>query len=399
MKRFVSYFIVFILGFVVCAYTLYQVGALPPKNSAVSTQPTLLGRVSGLKVTNDNENRVRDAAEVVSSYVVNIDTEGRAQRFGGPFGLPDFFGLPFGGGEQQAPKGQASGVVYSEDGYILTNNHVVENTAKLTVTLNNGEHYSAELIGRDPSTDLALIKIKPKGKLPYAQFDNSNDVKPGDWVIAVGNALGLGQTVSLGVVSARREEIEVGGKRLTGVIQTDAAINHGNSGGALADLNGKLVGINTAIASTSPGGGSIGIGFAMPSNTAKKVAEELRKHGKVKRPWIGISYGPYNEDARRQLQQMGVTGLPKEDGAIIGQIVQGSPAAQAGLQPNDIILKVNGKKIQVPCQTGDCKNTITEIVSKSKVGDRIVLDVWRADNGRMAKVGVRLAEMPQDLNR
>lgn len=398
MKKFLPYFIVFILGFMVCAFTLYKVGALPPKSSSAPAQPTLIGRVSGLNIANDNENRVRDAAKVVSSYVVNIDTEGRPQVMSGPFGLPDLFGLN-GGGEPVTPKGQASGVVYSDDGYILTNNHVVEGAAKLMVTLNNGEQYRADLIGRDPTTDLALIKIKPKDKLPYAQFDNSNDVQPGDWVIAVGNALGLGQTVSLGVVSARRDEIEVGGKRLTGVIQTDAAINHGNSGGALADLNGKLVGINTAIASTSPGGGSIGIGFAMPSNTAKKIAEDLRKHGKVKRPWIGIMYGPYNGDARKQLEQMGVTNLPKEDGAIIGQIVQGSPAAQAGLQPNDIILKVNGKKIKVPCSTGECKNTITDIVSKSKVGDRLVLEVWRADNGRINEVGVRLSEMPQDISR
>ncbi len=177
-------------------------------------------------------------------------------------------------------------MIFSPNGYIITNNHVVQGATKLTVSLNNGKSYEAKLIGRDPTTDIAVIKIDAHG-LPYAQF-NERKVDPGDWVIAVGSALGFQSTVTVGVVSALRGPININGTILQKVIQTDAAINKGNSGGALADLYGYLVGINTAIASTGTSEGSIGIGFAIPSMTAHNIAEQLIAHGKIVRPWLGI---------------------------------------------------------------------------------------------------------------
>lgn len=389
MKRFLSYFIVFILGFLVCAAVLRNFYGTPTGSSnPVSVVNAPLG---GLDITQSGANEVRQAASIVSRYVVNIDTVGRPVR-----GPSDFFGFQFGVPEEVIPKGQASGVIFTPDGYMLTNNHVVEGAAELKVTLYDGKQYSAKLIGRDPKTDLAVIKVDARN-LPYAKFADSNKEQVGDWVVAVGNALGLGPTVTVGVVSAKRSEFDIGGKTFHALIQTDAAINRGNSGGALADINGNLVGINVAIASTSPGGGNIGIGFAIPSNTAKMIAEQLVKEGKITRPWLGIGYGPYNETRREYLRRIGVRNLPKEDGAEVGVIYQGSPAAQTGLQPGDIILKINGNPVSSTAKSEKGRVTIANEVSKAKVGDRITLQVWHSKDGRIGTVAVRAGEMPVDF--
>ena len=304
---------------------------------------------------------------------------------------------------------QASGVIFSADGYILTNNHVVEDAEKLTVTLENGKKFPAKLVGRDPQTDLAVVKIDARG-LQAATFANSNTLQVGDWVIAVGSALTYKFTVTVGVVSAIRHagEVDRGKLPIEGIIQTDAAINFGNSGGALADLNGNLVGINTAIA--SPSGGNVGIGFAIPSNTAKRIAEQLVKHGKVERPyvaprpgsaraWIGITYGGYNEQVRTQLEGFGIRNLPKEDGVIIGEVAVGSPAARAGLQPEDIILKFNGKPISGSMRPERGRVVLADEMRKAKPGDRIMLEVWHAQTGREGAVVVRPVEVPPEYQR
>lgn len=389
MKKFISYVAVFVLGFIICAGVLFRLYGPPPSNGPVVAPAMTRG---GITLSKSGPNPVRRAAELVSDYVVNIDTVARQNEPIFP-GLPDFFGAPF---SQREVIGQASGVIYSANGYIITNNHVVEGATKLTVTLHNGKKYPATLIGRDPKTDLAVIKINANG-LPYAKFANSNSLEVGDWVIAVGNALGLGPTVTVGVVSAKRSEFDLDGKTFEGVIQTDAAINRGNSGGALADINGNLVGINTAIASTSPGGGNIGIGFAIPSNNAKKIAEQLQKHGQVVRPYLGIRYTGLNDDLRKRLAQRGVTNLPKQDGALIVEVYDGSPAAEAGLQPQDVILKINGKAVTPDKKSGKGKVTVADAVGKVKVGDRVMMEVWHAANGRIGTVGVRVAQMPADF--
>jgi len=387
MKKLISYVLVFCLGFIVCAWAInrFQGG------SGAGIQSVNAPR-GGVGLLRGGSNQVREAAAMISEYVVNIDTIGRPIRR-----ETGFFGFPFGEPEEIIPRGQASGVVFSPNGYILTNNHVVEGATKLVVTLYSGKQYPARLIGRDPKTDLAVVKIDATG-LKYARFGDSNTLAVGDWVIAVGNALGLGPTVTIGVVSAnKRGPINIDGKVLEQVIQTDAAINQGNSGGALADINGNLVGINTAIASTAPGGGSIGIGFAVPSSIARRIAEQLVKTGKVKRPWLGIRYAPYNAEFRRMLEARGVRNLPSEDGAMIVEVYQASPAAEAGLQPQDLILKINGRKVSGSGKAERGMVTIADEVENVKIGDRITLEVMHASTGRKGTIAVTIGEMPADF--
>lgn len=383
MRRFTSYVLVFVLGFVVCALALRVLYGPGPETGGPISFSKVSQRGAPAIVARGN-NDVAIAAAKVEQSVVNIDTEGRPMGNGGGFGFPDFlFGRP----QDVIPKGQASGVIIRPEGYILTNNHVVADTSKLKVTLWNNKSYPAEIIGRDPKTDLAVIKIPATG-LPAATFADSSTLRVGDWVIAVGNALGLkgSTTVTVGVVSAtERENLNIEGTVLDTAIQTDAAINRGNSGGALADINGNIVGINTAIAAMGTG-----IGFAIPSNRARWVADEIVKRGKVVRPWIGIVYSGYDDEVRQQLIAQGATNLPKVNGAIIREVVQGSPADRGGLKPLDIITEINGKKVSGV-------KTIADTVTTAKVGQIIDLIVWHARSGNSSRVAVRTSEMPGGL--
>ncbi len=395
MRKFLSYFIVFILGFVFCAWVIYHFYGSPKNFQGIVS---VNAPRPALSLASGSSNQVRKAAEIVSSYVVNIDTIGRPVWGFGRGGFPDFFGFPFLRPEEVTPRGQASGVIFTSNGYIITNNHVVKDAAQLTVTLENGKRYPAKLIGTDPTTDLAVIKINANG-LKYATFGDSSTLGVGDWVIAVGNALGFKSTVTVGVVSAIRHRGDVDqALPAEELIQTDAAINRGNSGGALADLNGNLVGINTAIVTASPDGGNIGIGFAIPSNTAKRVADQLVKKGKVVRPWLGIGYMGLNDETRSELKARGVTNLPKQDGAIIIEVYNGSPAAEAGLQPQDVILKFNGKPVSGQIKPERGKVSIADEILKLNVGDRVLLEVWHAADGHISTVGVRVAERPANLS-
>lgn len=373
--------LVFVLGFAACAAILNwaREGSFGSAHEiAVTNVPTN----SAPSITRGRDNSVAIAAEKIEKSVVNIDTEGKPMN--GTY--PDVFG--FMRPQEAVPKGQASGVIMRQDGYILTNNHVVANTSKVYVTLWNKKRYPADIVGRDPKTDLAVIRIKEK-KLPAATF-NKAQPKVGDWVIAVGNALGLGTTVTVGVVSATdRGRLNIEGTVLENAIQTDAAINRGNSGGALADINGNIVGINTAIASTTPGGGSIGIGFAIPSKTATWVAGQIVAHGKVIRPWLGIVYMQLDDSNRKDLQtQLGQA--PPVNGALIREVVQDSPAEHAGLSPLDVITEINGKKVK-------SVESFSETIQQTKVGDILDLVVWHARTSRKSRIAVRTGEMPAGL--
>ncbi|MBQ7257919.1 MAG: trypsin-like peptidase domain-containing protein [Abditibacteriota bacterium] len=375
MKTFIAYVVIFVLGFGCCALilkTTNKTGVISNVTTQATTQQPIEDDMTG-------NNRVQVIAAKISEYVVNIDTVGIVQDNQSYFSMP------------QEMKGRASGVIISKDGYILTNNHVVENANKVKVTLNNDTSYDAKIIGTDPRTDMAVIKIDAKD-LKFANFADSNKVKVGEYVIAVGNALGLGTTVTTGVVSAKREQFDLNGKAFESIIQTDASINQGNSGGALSDLNGNLIGINTAIASQS--GGSIGIGFAVPSNTAKRIADELIQNGTVKRAWLGIAMAGYNEDYRKALVDQGVPSLPEKDGVMVAQVYEKSPAEKAGIKKGDIILSIDDVDLAKLKKDNESVMKISTLVSEKKVGDTITLKLL--SGGQEKTVTVTLGQMPDE---
>jgi len=388
MKNASSYVAVFAVGVAVCAVGLKTFGdpstllAGPGQSkqavlASLETPPTALKHFTGDTV-------VADAAAKVDQAVVTVHTVGKAvEQQSNPFGDDPIFRRFFGGGgaAQVTPRGAGSGVIISPDGYILTNNHVVENTQ--TVTVNVGDKgYDAKVIGADPVTDIAVVKINTKGvKLPVAQLGNSDDLRIGDWAIAVGNPLDIGTTVTLGIISAvNRTGLNAdGGHALNSVIQTDAAINPGNSGGALANINGQVIGINEAI--YSPTGSYVGIGFAIPINSAKKIAAELIRDGKIVRPYLGVSYAPLKAFPAQARRQMGIT-LSTDDGVIIQQVYPGSPAADAGLKTYDVILEANRQPITD-------QDSLNNIIKTLKVGDSLVLKVSRNGTDRILNVTLR----------
>ena len=270
------------------------------------------------------------AARKAAPAVVSINTSKEVRH---PRSDDPWFQFFFGDQGPQAQTGLGSGVIISPDGYILTNNHVVEGADEIEVTLTDSRRASATVIGTDPETDLAVLKVQ-LDKLPVIVLGDSDKLAVGDQVLAIGNPFGVGQTVTSGIVSALGRT-HLGINTFENFIQTDAAINPGNSGGALVDVNGNLMGINTAIYSRS--GGSMGIGFAIPVSTAKQVLEGIVRDGQVTRGWIGVEP---NELSPELAQTFGVKAT---EGVIITGVLQGGPAAQAGIRPGDVILKVAGK--------------------------------------------------------
>ena len=276
----------------------------------------------------------RHAAHVASAAVVSISTSTAPQRH--PQSADPWFRFFFGDQAQsQRQSGLGSGVVVSPAGYILTNNHVVEGADDIEVMLNDGRVVKARVIGTDPETDLAVLKVD-LDNLTAITLGDSDKLEVGDAVLAVGNPFGVGKTVTSGIVSALGRS-QLGINTFENFIQTDAAINPGNSGGALVDVNGDLVGINTAIYSRS--GGSMGIGFAIPTSTARMVMESIVQDGKVTRGWIGVEPRELNAELAETF------GIPNEGGVIITGVLQNGPAAQAGIRPGDVVLMVNGKSV------------------------------------------------------
>ena len=323
----------------------------------------------------DFNNAIADIAEKINPTVVTITTKQTVQT---PRQLDLFFGRPR-GGEGQTRRGLGSGVIVSDDGLILTNNHVIEGADEVNVRIFNGDEIEAEVVGADPLTDIAVLRIKEKN-IPFVKLGNSDDVRVGEFVLAIGSPLdkGLANTVSFGIVSAKGRSINLIGQGVgfEDFIQTDAAINPGNSGGALIDLDGNLVGINSAIASRS--GGNDGIGFTIPINIAKRIMEDLLDDGKVSRGFLGISL---KAEVDRTLAE--ALDLGDVRGIIIGDVVEGSPAFRGGLETDDVITTLNGEKIR------DWASFRTKI-STYKPGDQVELGIVR--DGDSMTLAVELGE-------
>ncbi|MEI7638808.1 MAG: DegQ family serine endoprotease [Syntrophus sp. (in: bacteria)] len=310
-----------------------------------------------------------DLAEKVKPSVVNIGTTkvvrgGTRSPFGGgaPFDRyfgDEFFDRFFGDAPRREFKQQSlgSGFIISSDGYIFTNNHVVEHADKILVKLSDGREYEAKIIGKDAKTDIALIKIKPSESLPVAEIGDSDKLRVGDWVLAIGNPFGLEQTVTAGIVSAKGRVIGAG--PYDNFIQTDASINPGNSGGPLFNMEGKVIGINTAIVAQGQG-----IGFALPISMAKNILPDLKSKGKVSRGWMGVSVQDITEEMAKSLQ------LKERRGAIVSEVFKGDPAERAGIRAGDIVTEINGKKIK------DTHDLLLSIAS-FHVGDKVSIKIIR----------------------
>ncbi|WP_203414826.1 DegQ family serine endoprotease [Entomobacter blattae] len=291
----------------------------------------------------------------------------------------DFMNRQRNGGGAPAPRRMqalGSGFIIDPSGIVVTNNHVVRHADQITVTLQDNTALTAKLIGHDDRTDLAILKIEPKTKLAAVAFGNSDTARIGDWVVAIGNPFGLAGSVTAGIVSSRGRNIEQG--PYDDFIQTDAPINKGNSGGPLFNLKGEVIGINTAI--FSPSGGSIGIGFAIPSNEARAIVEQLRKNGKVLRGWIGVRIQPVNQDIADSL------GLPSAQGALVAGVEPKGPAEKAHLQSGDVLLTLDGKPIEA--------RFLPRMVADVPVGRVIKLGVWR--QGKKLTLPLTIAALPEE---
>ena len=317
--------------------------------------------------------------EQVTPAVVNIATEGKVQvrmnpLFSDPF-FRRFFNVPDQPIERKTQSLGSGVIVDAKRGLVLTNNHVIANALQITVTLSDGRQLEAELVGTDPQTDVAVVKI-PTEDIVDIKTADSDELRVGDFVVAIGEPFGLGQTVTSGIVSALSRS-GLGIEEFENFIQTDASINPGNSGGALVNLRGELVGINTAIFSQS--GGNIGIGFAIPINLAMQIAEQLLENGKVQRGFLGVSA----QDLTPVLAE--AFGLEQNKGAVITSVDADSPAGKAGLQPGDILLKINDRDVR---NAGDVRNSFGLLT----IGEQVVFDILRAGKNKKISTIVTAAK-------
>lgn len=331
-----------------------------------------------------------NVAEEVKPTVVSIYTEQVIKEvvpfnffFADPF--EDFFDDFFGRSaprrktpqkkyyNQRRIEGAGSGVVIDKDGYILTNYHVVRDAEKITVKLSDDTEYSGKVIGKDAKTDLAVVKIKPSGSkgLLVAKWGDSDKIRVGDWAIAIGSPFGLEQTVTVGIISAKRQNVEAQGNVYRDVIQTDASINRGNSGGPLVNIHGEIIGINTMIYSQS--GGSVGVGFAIPINRAKEILETLKTKGKVERGFLGVKIEKVDDVFAKQ------SGLKEKSGVVVTDVVSGLSADKAGIRRGDIILEFGGKKIE-------SAEKLQDIVASTPPNKKIDVVIWRDNSKKVISV-------------
>jgi len=363
--------------FMVLAYLFYFGGQDLIGRSATPAAPVAVGNAAESSARPDSFAAIADA---MKPAVVNISTT-EAVRRGGPRGadpfreyLERYFGesLP----REEPRQSLGSGLIVEPEGYVLTNNHVIENARMIMVRLSDEEEYEARVVGRDPRTDLALLKIQGRGKFTAVRLGDSDALRVGDWVVAIGNPFGLEHTVTAGIVSAKGRVIGAG--PYDDFIQTDAAINPGNSGGPLFNTRGEVVGINSAIFSQT--GGSVGIGFAIPVNLAKELLPQLKSKGRVVRGWLGIAIAPVTPEMAKKL------GAPDRRGAVVAEVVPNGPAAAAGVRAGDVIVAFQDRPIR---RVDD----LPRVAARTPVGTEVELKLLRA--GKEIAVTVRLAELPE----
>jgi serine protease Do len=322
-------------------------------------------------------------AEKYGPAVVNIAVVGKSRAVSNEFGDPNDpfseffkrFGMPVPRGQMPPPRGEGSGFIVSSDGYVLTNAHVVANAEEVTVKTTDRREYTAKVVGVDESTDVAVLKIDAKD-LPTVKIGDPSKLRPGEWVVAIGSPFGFENSVTAGIVSATSRSMP--GSNYAPFIQTDVAVNPGNSGGPLFNMNGEVVGINSQIYSRS--GGYMGLSFAIPIDVANNVKEQLVKNGRVTRSRIGVSI----QDVNAQLAES--FGLDRPRGALIGMVEEGGPGAKAGIKPGDVILKVDGTEI-------DTSSQVPGLIASKKPGSEVKLEVWR--NGAVKELTARPEEMKQ----
>ncbi len=371
------------------ATAFVSAASIMPSGPAIAQNQLNGAAIDTSKGYADLVDRVMPAVVSVQVKFANAAADGGEEGAGSGRqmpGLPDgplgeFFKQFRGQGEQgQRPRSgmaQGSGFIITADGYAVTNNHVVKDADEVSVTLKDGTEYKAEVIGTDPKTDLALIKIKGDGKaFDFVSFAE-DEPRVGDYVMAVGNPFGLGGSVTTGIISARGRDIGAG--PYDDFLQIDAAINHGNSGGPAFNLEGEVVGINTAI--YSPSGGSVGIGFAIPASTAESVISSLKENGTVTRGWLGVQIQPVTEDIAESL------GLEKAKGAIVADVTADSPALAAGIQQGDTILSFDGKDIT---DSRDLSRKVAQVKPGAEVPVTVVRD------GKTMDISVKIGTMPSN---
>lgn len=357
-----------------CSFGGLKTASDPVKTESTPLQPVV---VDGIRTS------YADIVDRVASAVVKVNVESRAKTSPAQSPLEDFFrGFPQQQQRPQIERGLGSGVIVSADGTILTNHHVVDGADKITIEMNDKRTFSAKVVGSDQPSDLAVLKIEAKD-LPFLNFSDSDKVRVGDIVLAIGNPLGIGQSVTEGIISAKGRRTGLSDGSFEDFLQTDAPINRGNSGGALINLAGELIGINSQI--LSPSGGSIGIGFSIPSNMAKSVMEQLVKDGKVRRGQLGVTIQNITEELAKNLD------LKETRGVIVSGVRSGSASDKAGVKRGDVIVAINGEKIEdnnslrnkVAGTTPGSEISITIIRNGEEQQLKATLDEFNVDNAKI----------------
>ncbi len=376
-KKFFIGIVVLSLGFLLGGISFYILGKIArPSRPTIVTPPRVPSQII------ETAKAFSEIANAVSPVVVNISTTKIVRRDSSPFFDDPFFNFfdsfnDLGFPKKWREQSLGSGVIVSSDGYIITNNHVIEQAEEIKVTLYDKTSFKGKIVGSDPKTDVALIKISAND-LPVAVWADSDKLQVGEFVLAIGNPFGLSHTVTMGIVSAVGR-VSVGITDYEDFIQTDAAINPGNSGGPLVNIKGEIIGINTAIFSKS--GGYQGIGFSVPSNLVRSVMDQLIKHGKVTRGWLGVSIQRLTPELAQKFN------LKDSRGALVGDVVKGSPAEKAGLIRGDIILEFNSRRVS------DADN-LRNIVAQSKAGTEVKIKILR--KGKEYDLTATIAEFPRE---